>query len=183
MNETLKNIEERYSCRDFADTPVTEEQIKILVNAALQAPSAKNRQPWHISVVTDRALIDELDAEALRVFKEEDDPMYRGFVEANGKITYNAPLLFVISTDGIHWSDIDCGICCQNIVLAAESLGLQSCIIGLIRVPLGGEKGDEFKKRLNFPDGYKLSISVVVGTGNSGKVPHDMTPSKVTYIA
>ncbi|HOO26028.1 MAG TPA: nitroreductase family protein [Clostridiales bacterium] len=44
MNETLKSIAERYSCRDFADTPLTDEQIKALADAALSAPSAVNRQ-------------------------------------------------------------------------------------------------------------------------------------------
>ena len=43
MNETLKNIAERNSCRDFAGTQVTDEQIEILVNAALASPSAVNR--------------------------------------------------------------------------------------------------------------------------------------------
>ena len=53
MNETLKTIAERYSCRDFAETPLTSEQIKAIVDAALAAPSAMNNQPWHVIMITD----------------------------------------------------------------------------------------------------------------------------------
>ena len=73
MNGTLKTIVERYSCRDFADTPLTDEQIKLLVDAALASPSAMNRQPWHIIMVTDKALIEELDDEGMNILAAAED--------------------------------------------------------------------------------------------------------------
>ena len=69
MNETLKCIAERYSCRDFDGTPLTDAQVQALVEAALAAPSAMNRQPWHVIMITDKALIDEFDAAGM-------DPQY-----------------------------------------------------------------------------------------------------------
>ena len=73
MNETIKNIMERNSCRDFKDTPLTDEQLKTIVDAALAAPSAMNRQPWHLVVVKDKALIDELDAAGMGIISAAED--------------------------------------------------------------------------------------------------------------
>ena len=183
MNETLKNIAERNSCRDFCDTPLTDNQIEALVSAALSAPSAINLQPWHVIVVQDKALIEELDDEGMRILSEaEDKTAYERMMSRGGKMLYNAPCLVVVLSDGSKWGTLDCGILCQNVVLAAQSLGLGSCIVGMVGVPLDGPKGDEYKKRLKFPQGYTFAIGVLVGTINSGKEPHEHDAGKVTYI-
>jgi nitroreductase len=183
MNETLRNIVERYSCRDFEATPLTDEQISLIVDAALAAPSAVNAQPWNITVVTDKALIEELDASGMEALAaEEDKTFYNSMMKRGGKMLYNAPCLLVVTCNDSKWGTLDSGILCQNIVLAAESLGLGSCIIGLLRVPLDGPRGEEFKKRLKFNEGYKFAVSVLVGTVKSGKKPHELDHSKVTYV-
>jgi nitroreductase len=51
MNETLTTIEQRHSTRKFAATPVTDEALKIVLNAANQAPSAHNQQSWRFIVL------------------------------------------------------------------------------------------------------------------------------------
>ena len=95
---------------------------------------------------------------------------------------YNAPCALIITHDGSKWGDLDCGILCQNVVLAAQSLGLGTCIVGLFRVPLDSPKGEEFKKRLKFKDGYEFAVGVLIGTIKSGKPPHELDCGKVTYI-
>ena len=183
MNETLKNISDRYSCRDFAETPLTEEQIKILVDAALAAPSAKNLQPWHLIVVTDKSLIDELDADGMGLLAaEEDKSSYLRFMERGGKLFYNAPFMLIILHDGSKWGVLDSGILCQNVVLAAESIGLGTCIVGMAGIPLTGPRGEAFKKRLKFPAGYEFAVGVIAGEILSGKEPHELDRSKVTYV-
>ena len=175
MNETLKTIAERYSCRDFADTPLTDEQIKTLVDAALAAPSAMNRQPWHIITVTDKALIEELDAEGMNVLAAaEDKSSYERIQSRGGKIFYNTPCMVMVASDGSTFASMDCGILSQNVSLAAHSLGLASVICGMAGIPLNGPCGDELKKRLQFPEGYGFGIAILVGTANSGKEPHEL---------
>jgi len=183
MNETLRIIAERYSCRDFADTRPTDEQIAAIVDAALAAPSARNVQPWHIIVIDDKALIEELDAEGVNVIRAEEDAVYLNVINSRGgTLFYNAPLMLIILEDGSSWGRLDSGILCENIVLAAHSLGLASCIVGMASRPFLGRRGDEFKKRLKFPDGYKFAVGVLIGTARSGKEPHEKDKSKVTYI-
>ena len=183
MNETLKTIAERYSCRDFSDTPLTDEQVKAITNAALASPSAINLQPWHIIVITDKGLIEELDAEGMVILSAaEDKSGYERVMSRGGKMFYNAPCMFLVVSDGSHYATIDSGILSQSVALAAHSLGLGSVICAMAGIPFKGERGDELKKRFGFPEGYGFEISILVGTANSGKDPHELEPGKVTYI-
>jgi len=183
MNETLKNIAGRYTCRDFKDTPLTEQQIEELVKAALAAPSAMNLQPWHVVMVTDKALVDELNAEGMSILKDaEDQSMYERMMSRGGKMFYNAPCLVIVLSDGSKWGTFDCGILCQNVVLAAESLGLGTCIVGMAGIPLSGPKAAEYAKRLSFPEGHTFAIGILVGEINSGKDPHEHDRNKVSYV-
>jgi len=183
MNETLKTIAGRYSCRDFCDTPLEKEQIDALVEAALASPSAMNRQPWHIIVVTDKKLIDELDLEGMDILAAaEDKSGYERIMARGGKIFYNAPCMMVVASDGTHYSAMDCGILSQNVSLAAHSLGLGSVICGMAGIPLSGARGDEFKKRLKFPEGYGFGVAILVGAAKSGKEPHELDRTKVSYV-
>jgi len=183
MNETLKNIYKRYTCRDFKSTPLTEEQVESLVKAALAAPSAMNLQPWHVIMVTDKAFVDELDAEGMRILADaEDKSGYERMMSRGGKLFYNAPCLAVVLSDGSSWGTLDCGILCQNVTLAAESMGLGTCIVGMAGIPINGPKGDEYKKRLGFPEGHEFAIGVLVGEIISGKEPHEHDRNKVSYI-
>ena len=182
-NETLKSIAERYSCRDFADTPLTEAQVHALVEAAIAAPSALNRQPWHIIVITDKALISEMDAEGVYILSsDEDQSGYERIMSRGGKIFYNAPCMFMIASTGSDYATIDCGILSQNIALAAHSLGLGNVICGMAKIPLSGSRGDEFKKRIKFPDGYEFGMAVLAGNAKSGKEPHELDFTKVSYV-
>ena len=183
MNETLKAISERFSCRNFADTPLTDEQIKALTNAALAAPSAMNRQPWHVIMITDKVLIDEMDAEGMNVLGAgEDKSGYERIMSRGGKIFYNAPCMVMVASDGSKWAQTDCGILSQNVALAAHSLGLGNVICGMAGIPFTGPRAGEFKKRLKFPSGYEFCIAVLVGAAKSGKEPHELDTAKVAYI-
>ena len=183
MNETLKTITGRYSCRDFTGAALSDEQIKSIVEAALAAPSAMNRQPWHIIVVTDKALIDELDVEAMSILAAADDKSgYERIKSRGGKVYYNAPCMVLVVSNGSGFAAMDCGILSQNAALAAASLGLGSVICGMAGIPLSGPRGDELKKRLKFPDGYDFAISILVGAAKSRKEPHELDKGKVTYI-
>jgi len=183
MNEVLKAIAERYSCRDFADTPLTDVQIETIIEAALAAPSAVNRQPWQVIAVTDKALIDELDAEGMSIIAAaEDKTVYERMMSRGGRMFYNVPCMFVVASDGSSYAAMDGGILSQNIALAAHALGLGNVICGMAGIPFRGPRGDEFKKRLQFPAGYEFGIAILVGTAKSGKKPHELDREKITYI-
>jgi nitroreductase len=182
MNDVLKAIAERNSCRDFNGEPLTDQQLNALVDAALAAPSAMNAMPWHIVAVTDKALLDEMDAYALQVIAESNPEWHARMLDRGGKIFYNTPCLIIIAKNDSEWAPLDCGIVSQNVALAAHSLGLGNVICGMARLAFDGPKKDEWTKRLQIPEGYTFGMSVCVGVANKGKEPHELERGKVTYI-
>lgn len=182
MNEVLKTIKERYSCRDFEDTPLTDGQITAIAEAAAAAPSAMNRQPWRVVIITDKDFIEELDAEGMRILAGEDASGYERIKSRGDRMFYNAPCLIVVAVDGSEYAATDCGILSQNIVLAAGSLGLGSVICGMAELSFTGSRGEEFKQRMRFPAGYQFGLGVLVGTAKSKKPPHQLDMGKITYI-
>jgi nitroreductase len=182
MNDVLKAIYERNSCRDFSGEPLTDVQVDELVKSALAAPSAMNAMPWHIIAVTDKALLDEMDAYALKTIEESNPDWFNRMKERGGKIFYNAPCLILIAKNNSEWAPLDCGIVTQNVALAAHSLSLGNVICGMARMAFDGPRGEEFTKRLQIPEGYTFGMSVCIGIANKGKTPHEFNQNKVTYI-
>jgi len=183
MNETLKTILERYSCRDFASAPLTDEQLDAITQAALAAPSAINMQPWKVIIVTDKALIEEIDAIGVEQLTAGGDrATYERIQSRGGKMLYNAPCMVVIAIEDTKYSRFDCGILTQNVALAAHSLGLGSVICAMVGQVFAGPRGEELRARLRFPEGYIFGMSVLIGTPNSGKEPHALEWDKVIRI-
>lgn len=181
MNETLSVIEERYSCRAYTGQLPQREALDAIAKAAVQSPSAVNRQPWQVVVITDKALIDEMDAEGMRIFSEaEDKGTYQRMMERGGKLYYNAPCMYLILQQ--PGTEMDTGIVSQNITLAATALGLGSVICGLAAIPFKGPKGEEFKSRIGFPEGYEFGIAVLVGHPVGEGTPHQPDTGKIRYL-
>ncbi|MGN0971093.1 MAG: nitroreductase family protein [Aristaeellaceae bacterium] len=184
-NETLGVIRERSSCKAFADREVPREMLEVVAQAAIEAPSATNAQPWQIIVVTDRALLGEIEQETLRQMK--DIPAFRGFydmVTATGmKLLMGAPVMIVVAVNNRDaYAGYDCGIVCENMALAAQSLGLGSRIVGIPSVAFSGGQGDGLKARLHFPEGYDFGLAVLLGEPAETKAPHVPNPEKITWI-
>lgn len=186
MNETLKVIKERYSCRAYTNKSVEPEKIKAIAKAGLQAPSALNIQPWHVIAITDKGLIDELNDCAMEWMKNQpDQSMYNRIVERGGKPYYNSPTMFLIlkKVDGGRWADLDCGIVTQNIALAATSLGLGNVISGMCSIPFAESiRAEEFKSKVKWPQGYEFGMAVLAGYAQSEKQPHEIDEAKLTII-
>ena len=108
----LDNIHARKSVRSYTDEPVTPEQVETLLRAAMAAPSGKNVQPWRFVVVTR---------------PETKQKLAVGF----NKMIAKAPVVIVVcgkTTNRLggtnnNWT-ADCAAATENLLLAAESLGL-----------------------------------------------------------
>lgn len=181
MNETLQTIAARYSCRDYDGRLPEKEKLEAIAKAAVQSPSGMNRQGWKIQVITDKAFIEEMDADGMRFLKEQEDPSgYQRFMERGGKLYYDAPCMFVILKQPD--TDLDAGIVSENIALAATSLGLGNVICGMAAIPFNGPKGDDFKKRAGFTEGYAFGMAVLVGYAKTEGTPHVPDMAKIQFI-
>ena len=184
MNPVQKAILDRRSIRAYQKEQLTEAQLNALLDAALASPSAMNSQPWHFTVVQDQALIDRVHEAAKARILKSPDPSPR-FEDPDFHIFYHAPTVVFISAavhPGLFYGTFDCGIAVQNIALAAEGLGLGSVILGMPRAAFEGERGDEFRAALGFPEGYDFKIAISLGTPAATKPAHEIQPDKINYV-
>ena len=181
MNETLSVIASRYSCRAYDGRLPEKNMLEVIAAAAVQAPSGMNRQPWQIVIITNKSFIEEMDKEGMKILSEaEDKTAYERFIERGGKLFYNAPCMFLIlKKDG---TDLDTGIVSQNIALAASSLGLGNVICGMARIPFEGSKGESYKARAGFSEGWEFGMAVLVGYAEKSGTPHEADMSKIRFL-
>lgn len=167
MNDVLKTIAKRSSIRAYTDEMLTEEEIRTIVTAGLQAPTARNAQEFHITVLTKKnELLEELNTDLA------------GGVKREAKFYYGAPALFVISGDKEYdWTALDCGIVVENMHLAATSMGLGSVVLGCIR-DLCYEKESYYAKALAFPENYGFQVALAVGHPAGTKDQHTFEEDK-----
>ena len=105
----LENIAEQKSVRKYLNKSVEEDKIDAMVKAGMAAPSGMDRRPWEFVVVTDREALDSMAAKL-----------------PYAKMLTNAPLAIVVcgdTTRSSYWY-LDCSAATQNVLLAAEALGL-----------------------------------------------------------
>ncbi len=114
MKDALSVIAQRKSVRHYTSQPVSEKQFELLLRAAMAAPSAKNIQAWEFIVVTDRSKLDTM-----------------GNSLVHAKMLLQAPAAIVVCSDvskfpaesELNWIS-DCAAATENILLAAEAIGL-----------------------------------------------------------
>jgi nitroreductase len=109
---TIEAILTRRSVRAYSEKEVSDEVVEDLLKAAMQAPSAKNAQPWHFIVIRDKKILNEI-------------PKFH----KTGPMIAKAPLAILICADlelenqtGC-WM-LDCSAAAENLLLAAHEKGL-----------------------------------------------------------
>ena len=184
MNETMNVILSRRSHRAYEQTPITEEQLRMLLDAALASPSAVNRQPWHFSVVTDQALLNDINEEVrAQMMRKDAQSRSPRFASDTFQVFYHAPtVIFISGEKDFGWTDIDCGIAVQNIALAAESIELGTVILGLPKPAFEGDRAGEFCAKLKIPDTHRFAIAIAVGVPADTKDAHPIKEDRISFI-
>ena len=152
MNNVIETINNRVSLRVYKDTPISDEDLNIILNSAIKAPTAGNMMMYSILKIKSDKTKEKLSVTC------DNQPFIK-----------NAPLILIFLADVNKWfnyfkvcginnvkspglNDLILGIndaliAAQNVVIAAESLGIGSCYIGDIM-----ENYEIHKKLLNLPD-------------------------------
>lgn len=115
MNETLKTIMNRKSVRQYKPEAISNDTLEWLVRAGMAAPTAVDKRPWDFIIVTDKALLKKL-AEALPYAKMAEHAAAAILVVGDINRQWGGP-------SATYWV-MDCSAATENILLAAESLGL-----------------------------------------------------------
>lgn len=174
-DQVLETMKQRSSARAYGAEKLTKTELNSILEAGLQAPTGMNRQEIRFSVVRgDNPILEELDEEKRRL---------RGQEKQDSNFYYGASvLIFLSAEDDFKWSKVDAGIAVQNMVLAAESLGLGTLIIGCVYDALHGEKKEYFSRALQIPAGYSFEIALAVGHKTDNKTPHEYDYEKQVTI-
>lgn len=165
MNETVKHILSRRSTRAFLPAQIKEEELQTLLQAACFAPSAHNDQPWHFTVVQDQALLMEVNLAAKTIGKHSRDAILRKMSASERlHIFYQAPtVIFVAGEKSALMPETDCAAAVENMLVAAEAMGIGSCWIGLASFAFDGEQSEALCKKLLIPASYQPLYAVSFG--------------------
>ena len=138
MNHIIDVIKSRRSIRAYEPTPIPKDVLLTLIEAANHAPSGMNMQPWRFVVVENqdfkKKLLDSAIPNAKRYLEENVKPvnptryeqLLRRYAELEDPIYYGAPSMVFVIGSGTHAVD-SCPLACENMMLAAQSLGIGSC--------------------------------------------------------
>lgn len=112
-------IHSRYSCRKFQNKALSKKQIETVIKAGMQAPSAKNEQPWEFIAVTEK--------ETLRKMSKA-SPYAACISQAPAAVVVMADM--ERAGDGSWWIQ-DVSACIENMLLKAVDVGLGSVWLGM----------------------------------------------------
>lgn len=185
---TLKAIYERRSVRAYSDMPVTREDVELLLDAAIHAPSAVNSQPWAFAVIQQREALTRYAEEGKKLLLGEPpnvevvesglpniDRLRQMASGADFALFHRAPALIVIYATSIEGVS-DCYLAAQNLMLAAWAIGLGTCPIGLAR-PLFNQA--EVKTELEVPLDWSAALPIAVGRPAGETPPSSRRPAQI----
>jgi nitroreductase len=185
VNETLRVIKQRRSIRSYKDEQIKDDELQAVLEAGLYAPNAGD-QAWHFTVVQDKQLLEKLNLAAKEAARLISIPHLKDLGnDEQFDCLYGAPTLIIVS--GSEQApmplEADCAAATQNMLLAAESLGLGSCWIFFVLLAFQSPQGTELRKELKMPEGYRPYYSAVFGYKNDAKanVPA-RKPNLITII-
>ena len=159
-NEVINNIMARRSVRKYLNKPVEHAKLEAIARCGINAPSAMNRQAWAIRIIEDQKLLADVK-----------------------DMCRNAPNLICVCAPANGSFDLDAGLLGENMMLAAQSLGLGTCFqTGPVRFLTTNEKAKPFMNSLDIPEGYKLLYVIAVGYPDEAPDAKPRDASKVKYI-
>jgi len=146
MNETLKVLETRRSCRNFKPDMITDEELKAIVKAGTYAATGMGRQSPLIIAVTDKNLRDQISDENRKIggWGEGFDPFY------------GAPVILIVLADkSVPTHVYDGSLVMGNLMNAAESLGVASIWIHRAKEEFDSDFGKNILKKLGISGEYE----------------------------
>ena len=171
MNETLKVLETRRSCRSFRSDMVSEEDLKSIIRAGTYAATGMGKQSPIIIAVTDKTLRDEISDKNRRIggWDEGFDPFY------------GAPVILIVLADrNIPTHVYDGSLVMGNLMNAAASLGIDSIWIHRAKEEFESEFGKALLKKLGIEGDYEGIGHCALGYATAPV--KDPAPRKDNYV-
>ena len=136
-------------------------------------------------MIQNRELLGRLNLAAKEAARQLVGPLSDLGNDVNFNCLYGAPTLIIVSGNekAPMPLDADCAAATENLLLAAESIGLGSCWIYFVLLAFSSPQGSELRKELKIPDGYRPYSSAVFGYKENVVVDVPARkPNLITYI-
>lgn len=165
MNETIQSMLDRRSIRAFKTEQIKDEELQTILTVGLAAPSANNSQPWYVTVIQNKEMIDWIVEENKKVMRSSGNPeMVKRADDPKTHNFYHAPTVILFSAEQSRaYGKSDCANLATQAALAAHSIGLGSCYVASFMQAFATEKGPEMAKKLQVPEGYFPVFGLAVG--------------------
>ena len=167
--ELADAILKRRSVPEYTNAPIDRLMIQSLIDAAIQAPSAMNSQPWAFCVFLDRRRIDDLSDQVkdwlLNQTQQAPSELNQALTEIltdpGFSLLHHAPaLLLILAKPSANQAIEACCLTAQNFLLAAREEGIATCWIGLSR-PFFDLRST--KVELGLPEAYRVVAPIILG--------------------
>lgn len=177
QNEVIKTIMQRRSVRQYQDKQVEHAKLELIAKCGVNAPNGMNKQPWEVRIIENKEWIDGITAEFVKKNKEmaSRDKNFKNMFR-------NAPNVIVIATPKGQ-GQIDAGLMGENMIIAAQSMGLGTCCLGgPVQFVKNDESAKPYLEKLNLPDGYEIAYMIAIGYPDETPEAKPRDMNKVQYI-
>lgn len=167
-NETLKNIKERRSIRAFKKEQIPDEALKAVLEAGTYAPTSRGMQAPIIVAVQNEQLKEKLANLNAQIMGATSNPYY------------DAPTyILVMAPEDARYPVHDCSCVLENMMIAAQSLGIGTCWIHREKEMFATEEGKALMREMGLPDGLMGIGALSVGYPDGE--PSPQKPRKEGY--
>ena len=169
LTPVLEVINRRSSVRSYSGGAIDRPTVEALLEAAVRAPTAMHEEPWQFLVIQDRATLRRLSDRAKALFTDEarrlhtpgGDSAAARFAQPEFDVFYDAGTLIVIcSKMSGPFVEADCWLAAENLILAAQAMGLGTCVIGSAKSALNTEA---VREDLGIPRQTTAVAPIIVG--------------------
>lgn len=170
MNETLKTLKERRSCRKYLPKQVEEAALDAILEAGTYAPTGMNRQAPVIVAVQNPEMVKKISQMNAAVMGADTDPFY------------GAPTVLVVLADpAVRTYLHDGALVMGNLMNAAHAVGVDSCYIFRAKEVFETEEGKELLRQWGIPENFVGIGNCILGYGAEGG-KREASPRKANYI-
>ena len=172
-NPTIETIMARRSIRKYKPDTVERGKLKAIMECGINAPNGQNKQSWEVRVVNDPEVMNYIKQVMIDAYDEKVIGCFRG-----------APVMVFIARDvNYDFSAYDCGLMAENMMLAAQSLGVGSICLGSpVRLINDNPACAPILKRLKISEGYELSLCVGLGYADEAPEAKPRDKGKVWFV-
>lgn len=178
-NEVVNAIMARRSVRKYLDKPVEHEKLALVAKCGIYAPNALNRQEWAVRVVENGDFIKGTTELFLQEHSDiaGKDPEFKNMYR-------NAPNIIVVAIpEDDSFGAVNAGLMGENMMLAAQSLGLGTCCLGSAAAFLNtSEACAPFVAQLNLPDNYTICYVLAIGYPDGIPESKPRDENKIEYL-